>query len=99
MPGTIRPQMGGKATVATLVNGNVVTFVGEGMPLPATVWVRPAAGDTVTVSYSTDNGVNYTVWPAGAVTAYAEDILDSGITHLRFQRTAGSGVTSTCGVC
>ena len=99
MPGTIRPQMGGRATVATLTSGTAVTFTGEGLPLPATVWARPAAGDSITVWYSTDNGANYNVWAAGVITVYAEDVLDSGVTNIRFQRTAGSGTTSTCGVC
>jgi hypothetical protein len=99
MPGTIRTAMAGRATVVTLVDGDIVTFVGEGMPLPATVWARPAAGDTVAVTYSTDNGVNWQAWPIGPVTAYAQDVLLSGVTHVRFQRTAGTGTTSTCGVC
>lgn len=68
-------------------------------PLPATIWTLPVAGDTVTVSYSVDNGVSYNTWPNGAVTAFSKDMLVSGITHLKFQRTAGSGTTSTYGVC
>lgn len=67
-------------------------------PLPSTVWTRPVAGDTVTVSYSVDGGANYTAWPLGAVTAYAEDARTTSCTQIKFQRTAGAGITSTYGV-
>lgn len=66
--------------------------------IPLTVWVVPASGDTVLVEYSMDNGVTFENWPNGSVVARAKDTLVSGITHLRFSRTAGAGTTSTYGV-
>lgn len=91
--------MRGAFNITPLPSGTAVAVSMTGAPIPATVWARPGAGDTVTVSYSTDNGANYNTWPGGAVTVYTEDALNSGITHIRFQRTAGSGATSTAGVC
>lgn len=67
-------------------------------PLPATVWVRPTAG-TVTVSYSVDEGVNYTaVTSLSAAAAFSDSVLTGPVTNLRF---AGDGVTAagTWGVC
>jgi hypothetical protein len=45
-----------------------------------------------------DGDATYENWPNGSVTARSKDSLVSGITHLRFTRTAGSGTTSTYGV-
>lgn len=96
----VGPSMGGEGFVSgTLGSGTAVIVPMRGAPLPATVWVNPAAGDTVTVTYSCDGGTTYTAWAAGSVTAYTETVFDSGITHLKFQRTAGTGTTSTYGVC
>ncbi len=89
--------------VQTLVDDYAVIVPTVGGPLPATVWVNLeaadiAAGTQVTVSYSKNGGEKYTT--LAIVTADGwEDIIESGITHLKFQRTAGTGVTSTCGVC
>lgn len=91
--------MRGAFNVTSLTSGTAIVVQMTGAPIPATIWARPGAGDTVTVSYSTDNQQNWNTWPAGAVTTYTEDILNSGITHIRFQRTAGTGSTSTAGVC
>lgn len=91
--------MPGLVLTGTLTDGNAQTVSLRGMPFPLTVWVQPTNGDTITVSYSRDNGASYTTWPAGAVTANSDDALDSGYTHLKFQRTAGSGATSTWGLC
>lgn len=82
----------------TLPDGTAKIEVMTGAPLPCTVWVRPASGDTVTVSYSVDGGSNYETWVPGAVTAYSDDTLLGPVTHLKFQRTAGSGTTSAYGV-
>lgn len=92
-------EMKGSVKSGVLSDGTARDVVGAGLPLPATVWTRPAAGDTVTVSYSVDGGVNFTTWPSGAVTSFAQEVLVSGVTHIRFQRTAGAGTTSTYGVC
>lgn len=88
--------------VQTLVDGTAVVVPMVGAPLPATVWAQPVAGDTVTVSYSRDNGTTYTAWSLGDITsasATKELAFFSGVTHVKFQRTAGAGTTSTCGVC
>ncbi len=98
-PGSVSDSMRGLFNATTLTSGTAVVVPMRGAPVPATVWARPAAGDTVTVSYSTDNQANWITWPNGAVTAYSQDVLLSGITDLRFQRTAGTGTTSICGVC
>jgi len=81
----------------TLADGTAVVLELADAVVPMTVFLNPAVGDTVTYSHSCDGGTTYTV--RGAVTAYTEDVLDSGITHLKVQRTAGSGNTSTYGVC
>lgn len=91
--------MGGKHYLATLVDGVATVFQMLNAPIPATVFANPTAGDTISVSYSLDNGTTYTAWPNGPVTAASSDVLTSGITHLQFQRTAGTNVTSTVGVC
>ena len=81
-----------------LANGVAVTISMMGASLPATVWVNAVAGDTVKVSYSLD-GINYSDWPKGDVVGVASnDVLDSGVHSIKFQRTAGAGVTSTYGV-
>lgn len=82
----------------TLTSGTPVVVAMAGAPIPATVWVSPVSGDTVLVEVSFDGGVTYENWAKGSVTARASDVLNSGVTHLRFSRTAGSGTTSTYGV-
>lgn len=91
--------MRGAFVIVTMASGTALVIPMTGAPIPATVWARPSGGDTVTVSYSTDNQANWITWPSGAVTVYTEDILNSGITHVRFQRTAGTSAASTGGVC
>lgn len=91
--------MHGLSRRAELPDGTAVEFDMKGFAFPSTVWVRPASGDTVAISYSCDGGTTYTAWSAGAVTVYTESVFDAPITHLKFQRTAGSGTTSACGVC
>ena len=71
----------------------VVSVIGE--HIPSTVWIYPAGGTSL-IEYSVNDAVTFQGWPAGAVTAYAQDVLQSGITHLRI--TAQSG-TCTYGVC
>lgn len=91
-------EMRGTFSNGTLTSGDAVVVAMGGAPIPATITASPVAGDTVTVSYSTDKGSSYTVWPqgtAGAVTAKTRDVLQSGVTHIKFQRTAGAGITST----
>lgn len=89
-------RMNGLVRKGTLPDGTAVEVSAVDLPLPATVWIRPAVGDTVSYWHSCDGGTTYTL--RGAVTAYTEDVLDSGVSHLKFQRTAGSGTTSAYGV-
>lgn len=90
-------EMTGVFFKGALVDGTAVVVNMARAPLPALVWVRPAAGDTVAMTYSTDGGVNYN---AGiSATAYTEDKFVAGVTHVKFQRTAGTGTTSTVGIC
>lgn len=92
-------MLGGLFASGILKDGTAVVVPMGRAPLPATVWTRPAAGDTVAVTYSTDGGKNYNNWTPGAVTAYTEAIFTFGVTHLKFQRTVGAGTTSTYGIC
>lgn len=82
----------------TLTDGTAVSKSMETMPIPCTVWVVPVSGDTVLVEVSFDGGTSYENWAKGSVTARSSDVLNSGVTHIRFSRTAGSGTTSTYGV-
>ena len=90
--------MSGALILRVLADGTAMITDMDGQSIPSTVWVKPAAGDGVTVSASLDNGVSYLVWPAGEVTVDSCDVLDSGVTHLKVQRTTGSGITSTWGI-
>jgi hypothetical protein len=92
------PKMGGVFNKGTLVDSTPVIVSMNGATLPATVWVVPVSGDTILVEYSMDGGITYENWPNAAVTARSKDSIVSGVTHLRFSRTAGSGTTSTYGV-
>jgi hypothetical protein len=83
---------------AALADGTAVVVDGQGLPLPAVVWVDPASGDTVRVRYRLDPNASWQVWPNGSVTAYSEMLLASDVCDLEFQRTAGSGTTSKYGV-
>lgn len=82
-----------------LADGTAVVLDLKWNEFPLTVFANPVSGDTVTVSYSCDGGNTYTAWSAGSVTVYTESVFDAPVTHLKFQRTAGSGTTSTYGVC
>lgn len=100
----MNPVMHGLVLKGTLADGVAVEHSMKRFPLPSTVWVEPVAGDTVNVWFSRDGGVTYYEWPNGAVTsASTEDmrytVLNSGVTHMKVQRTVGAGTTSTYGVC
>lgn len=94
--------MHGLSFSGELSDGTAVTKDMKGHAFPSTVWVNPApgspSGDTVSVWYSVNGGTTYTLWSAGAVSEYTESVFDAPITNLKFQRTAGSGV-SQYGVC
>lgn len=96
--------MTGLYQIKQLTDGNAVVINMKRAPLPCTIWVKPVAGDTVNIYYSLDDGLTYSAWDNGAVTSastfdqkYA--ILLSGVSHIKGQRTAGSGTTSTFGIC
>lgn len=91
-------QMNNGSWSKILVDGTAVVHPMAGAALPSTVWVKPVAGDTVVVSYSVDGGVTYAAWPLGAVTVATDYALYSAVTHLKFQRTVGAGITSVVGV-
>ena len=91
-------SMRGLFTSGTLVDGEEVEVSMVGAPLPATLWVNPAAGDTVNLWISFDNGASWLEWEEGACTILTATSLNSGATNLKAQRTAGSGTTSTFGV-
>jgi hypothetical protein len=79
-----------------LPGSTAVTIAGDVL-YPATVFVEPAAGDSVLCEYTVD-GIAYKAWTAGTVTAFAADVLDGPVKALRFTRTAGSGTTSRVGL-
>ena len=88
-----RPTIGGTVFASgTLTDGNDVIVPLAGAPLPCTLAITPAAGDTVSYWYTVD-GTNYVL--RAAVTTYTEERLDSGAVALKITRTAGSGTTST----
>ena len=93
--------MTGLVLTGVLTSGTAVTVSTRNAPLPATVTVKPVAGDTVAVSFSADGGTSFDPWDLGSLTsasAVKSYVFYSGITHLRFQRTAGTGTTSTWSV-
>lgn len=85
------------ATSGVLTNSTPVKVDLAANTATLTVYVRPAAGDTVTVEYTLD-GTNWTAWDNGSVTAYSVDILDAPVLALRFTRSSGSGTTSAYGI-
>lgn len=84
---------------AILKDGNGVIISMAGASIPSTLWVNPVAGDTVNLWVSFDNGGNWLQWDNGPVTTLSALTLSSGCTHIKAQRTVGTGVTSTFGVC
>lgn len=91
--------MNGLSRFAELPNGDAVELRMNGVHVPFTVWARPGDGDTVTIWYSCDGGTTYTEWAAGAVTAYTETTFVSPVSHIKGQRTSGSGTSSAFGAC
>lgn len=90
--------LSGNQSSGVLADGTAVVVSLAGAVLPLAVWVNPAEGDTVTVEYRIDDDAPWQAWAAGAVTAYADDVLIGPVSDLRFTRTAGSGTTSAYGV-
>lgn len=86
--------------VRTVLDANPLIFAlaDLGAGIPPTIWAKPVAGDTIRVDTSLDGG---NVWEAALVstTANWSTTLSSGVTHIRFTRTIGTGTTSRVGVC
>jgi len=83
----------------TLVDGVAIEAPTFEFNIPSTIWAIPRDGDTVNLWVSLDGGTTWEEWSRGAVTAAASDVLTSGITHIKGQRTSGTGIASTFGVC
>jgi len=83
---------------STVLASGTATHSLAGAPLPATVWVNPRAGDTVSVSVRYESGGDLEAWTPGAVTVVTSYLLDASAFEIVFQRTAGTGTTSTYGV-
>lgn len=90
-----------RAQVGTVVASAVVRGLADALltQIPLTITVTPAAGCTLLVESSTDNGNTYTsVGSASAFAQWEYDLspADTGwVTHLRVSRTAGTATTST----
>lgn len=82
----------------TLDDATPVVIDVSGRRPPLGVWVNPAAGDTVRVEYRIDSSMPWRSWEKGDVTAYADDVAECPLSHLRFTRIAGTGTTSAYGV-
>lgn len=89
---------GNLTSPGVLLDGTAVEMFMRGCSLPATVWVEPLGGDTVTVTYKTAANATAQPWPPGAAATYKEDVLDAPVFSIIFQRTAGTGNTSKYGV-
>lgn len=88
------PRVKPIGTTASAAEVHDMTFV----TLPATLWVRPTSGNTLTVEYSTDNGANYnTLTALTGATAYSETIVSSGFTNLKITPSGTQG--GTWGIC
>lgn len=83
-----------------LPDGVAITKELKSYQCPTTVWVQPGFGsptDGISVWYSANGGATFKLWGAGEVFAYTDTVFDSPITHLKFQRTSGTGTNSTFG--
>lgn len=81
-----------------LVDGNEKIIDLSGATIPATLWVNPLGGDTVNLWVSFDNMVTWVTWPNSAVTSFSYLTMLSGASHIKAQRTVGTGNTSSFGV-
>lgn len=101
MANTTVRQTGGEYQ-ATVNAGDTLTFIlsrldsGRG---PVTVGVKPAGGASALVEHSLSPAANveagtgeFHAWPAGTVTAYAEDVIDGPVTALKFTATVAGTV-------
>lgn len=91
------PNMG-PVSSGVLTSGSAVVVPMRGVGYPRTVWVNPAAGDTVTVEYQPGPGGPWVAWPNGAATAFSSAVIDAPVEGVRFTRSSGAGITSAYGV-
>lgn len=92
-------QRGGMARVEDVATtATAQTWAMGPHPLPGTLWVRPTAGNTFTVTYSTDNGANYqTLTALNGAAAYTETAVNTGFTNLKITPSGVQG--GTWGIC
>ncbi len=91
--GKVRQRVEPVATSAT-----AQVWSAGGFPLPGTLWVRPVAGNTFTVDYSTDGGTTYqSLASLTGAAAYTETQVTSGFTHMKITPSGVQG--GQWGVC
>ena len=81
-------------SVTTLTSGTAVEVILEGLAFPRQVTLDVTSGDTVRIRYKLTSGGSWVT--LGSYTSDFVDVLDLNVYSLEFQRTAGSGTTSTC---
>ena len=81
-----------------LISGVAVEVPLAGCSVPASVWVDPASGDSITVTYKHAVEAPSQLWPNGVVALYSSDVMIAPLYSVTFQRTGGSGVTSRFGI-
>jgi hypothetical protein len=78
----------------TLNDGNPKVVITEGLEFPRAVTLTVVTGDTVQVRYRI---LETDAWTTlGSYTTSTADVIDLGTQAVEFQRTAGTGTTSTC---
>lgn len=73
------------------------TFSMNSLPIPGTLWVRPNAGNTLTVEYSTDGENFQPIVSLTGAAAYAETQVTSGFPQIRITCSGTQG--GTWGYC
>lgn len=81
-----------------LMNATPVVASMVGAPMPATIKLKVTAGDTLVLEQSQDGGQTYEP-PEATITASQSFVMNSGCTHIRVTRTAGTSTTSYFSVC
>lgn len=88
------PRVNNVGTVAATATTYDMTYV----TIPATLWVRPTSGNTLTVDYSTDNAANFqSLTGLTGATAYTEVTVTAPFTNLKITPSGTQG--GTWGVC
>lgn len=102
----VRPSVRGRNHFSAANLGATAAVVDmRGAACPCTVWVRPAAGNTLRVEYAVEDAavttpanVQWFPWPNGDVNVASTGVLDSPVTALRFTRVGGLSDTNSYGV-